>query len=170
MRRAERLIAIAILLSLGSALAGCSSGMSSFDPTDMFDFLDTKKKIPGQREPVFPNGVPGVEQGIPQDLYKSNVEQQQRENAAAAAAAATQPPTQAEPAAEPAPKPKRTHHTSRPKKPRKPVHHEAPAAEPSAPAAPAPAPAAAAPAPAPQPQAEPSSAFPAPLPSGSFQH
>ena len=44
--------------------------MSSWDPSDLLDFLDTKKKLPGDRKPVFPEGVPGLEQGVPKDLYK----------------------------------------------------------------------------------------------------
>jgi hypothetical protein len=87
MRRSQRVIAAAVAIVLSSALAGCAGGMSSFDPTDLLDFLDTKKKLPGERKPVFPQGVPGLEQGVPKDLYKSNVEQQQQQDAAAAAAA-----------------------------------------------------------------------------------
>ncbi|HEU4806344.1 MAG TPA: hypothetical protein VFS91_11180 [Nitrobacter sp.] len=88
MRRSQRLIATAVLISLCGVLAGCGGGgLSNWDPSDMLDFLDTKKKLPGKREPVFPDGVPGIEQGVPKDLYKSNVEQQQQEQAAAAAAA-----------------------------------------------------------------------------------
>ncbi len=64
---------------------------SSWDPSDVFDWLDTKKKLPGERKPVFPDGVPGLEQGVPKDLYKGNVEQQQQEQAAQAAAAAAAP-------------------------------------------------------------------------------
>ena len=70
MRRSHRLIAAAVLVALSGALAGCSGGFSSFDPTDMLDWLDTKKKLPGERKPVFPEGVPGLEQGVPKDLYK----------------------------------------------------------------------------------------------------
>ena len=69
MRRPQRLIAATILVALSSAMAGCSS-MGNFDPTDMLDFLDTKKKLPGERKAVFPDGVPGLEQGVPKDLYK----------------------------------------------------------------------------------------------------
>jgi hypothetical protein len=88
MRRSQRLIATAVLISLCGVLAGCGGGgMSNWDPSDMLDFLDTKKKLPGKREPVFPDGVPGIEQGVPKDLYKSNVEQQQQQEQAAAAAA-----------------------------------------------------------------------------------
>jgi len=60
MRRSQRLIAAAVLISLSGALAGCSDSLSNWDPSDMLDFLDTKKKIPGERKPVFPEGVPGL--------------------------------------------------------------------------------------------------------------
>ena len=76
MRRSQRLIAAAVLIALSGALAGCTGGMSSFDPSDMLDFLDTKKKLPGERKPVFPEGVPGLEQGVPKDLYKGARQQQ----------------------------------------------------------------------------------------------
>jgi hypothetical protein len=94
MRRPQRLIALAVLISLSGALAGCGGGgMSSFDPSDLLDFLDTKKKLPGDRKPVFPDGVPGLEQGVPKNLYKgSKQEQVDQQNAEAAAAAA--PPAQ----------------------------------------------------------------------------
>ena len=58
MRRSQRLIAAAVLIALCGALAGCSSSLSNWDPSDMFDWLDTKKKLPGDRKPVFPQGVP----------------------------------------------------------------------------------------------------------------
>ena len=69
MRLPQRLIAATVLVALSSALAGCGS-MGNFDPSDLLDFLDTKKKLPGERKPVFPEGVPGLEQGVPKDLYK----------------------------------------------------------------------------------------------------
>ncbi|SDH45754.1 MULTISPECIES: hypothetical protein [Bradyrhizobium] len=71
MRRPQRLIAATVLVALSSALAGCGS-MGNFDPSDLLDFLDTKKKLPGERKPVFPEGVPGLEQGVPKDLYKGS--------------------------------------------------------------------------------------------------
>jgi len=87
MRRSQRLIATVVVLALSGVLAGCAGGMSSFDPSDLLDFLDTKKKLPGERKPVFPDGVPGLEQGVPKQLYKgSRQEQIDQENAAAAAA------------------------------------------------------------------------------------
>jgi hypothetical protein len=85
MRRPQRLIATAVLIALSGTLAGCGS-MGSFDPTDLLDFLDTKKKLPGDRKPVFPEGVPGLEQGVPKDLYRG-ARQQDDPNAQAAAVA-----------------------------------------------------------------------------------
>jgi hypothetical protein len=93
MRRSQRLIAAAIVVALSGVLAGCSSGLSNWDPTDLLDFLDTKKKLPGERKPVFPEGVPGLEQGVPKELYKgSRQEQIDQQNAAAAAAPPPEPP------------------------------------------------------------------------------
>jgi hypothetical protein len=73
--RSQRLIAAAVVIALSGALAGCSTGISNWDPTDLLDFLDTKKKLPGERKPVFPGGVPGLEQGVPKDLYKGAAQQ-----------------------------------------------------------------------------------------------
>ena len=78
MRRSQRLIAATVLVALSGALAGCGS-MGNWDPTDMLDFLDTKKKLPGDRKPVFPEGVPGLEQGVPKELYKGS-EPDRRQN------------------------------------------------------------------------------------------
>src|SRR6188472_3592216 len=94
MRRPQRLIAAAILVALSGALAGCGGGgLGNFDPSDLLDFLDTKKKLPGERKPVFPEGVPGLEQGVPNDLYRG-ARQQDDPNAQAAAAV---PPPVGEP-------------------------------------------------------------------------
>jgi hypothetical protein len=85
MLRPQRLIALSVLIALSGALTGCSSSVSNWDPTDLLDFLDTKKKLPGERKPVFPEGVPGLEQGVPKSLYKDNVDRsalQQQQNAA----------------------------------------------------------------------------------------
>lgn len=90
MRRPQRLIAATVLVALSSALAGCGS-MGNFDPSDLLDFLDTKKKLPGDRKPVFPEGVPGLEQGVPKDLYKG-ARQVDDPNAQVAAAPAAPPP------------------------------------------------------------------------------
>lgn len=62
---------LATMLALLSALAACTKG-GQFDPTTLLDndMFDTKKPLQGQREPVFPTGVPGATTGIPADLYK----------------------------------------------------------------------------------------------------
>jgi hypothetical protein len=96
MRRSQRLIAAAVLISLSVVLAGCSGGLGNFDPSDLLDWLDTKKKLPGDRKPVFPEGVPGLEQGVPKDLYKGAQQQDQQNTDAAVAAAAAPPPPPAE--------------------------------------------------------------------------
>jgi hypothetical protein len=90
MPRLQRLIAATVLVALSSALAGCG-GMGNFDPSDLLDWLDTKKKLPGDRKPVFPEGVPGLEQGVPKDLYKG-ARQIDDPNAKVASAPAAPPP------------------------------------------------------------------------------
>ena len=168
MRPVQRLVSAAVLIALSSALTGCGS-MTGWDPSDLLDFLDTKKKLPGDRKPVFPEGVPGLQQGVPKELYKGNVEQEQRDEAARAAAAASAPPA-AEPkgrkakgrvnvgavrsapaAAEPDAAVEDT--SGAPPAPKARINRRrttAPAAEPAAPAAQATTP------------------FPAPVPSGTF--
>jgi hypothetical protein len=106
MRRSQRLIATAVLIVFSAVLAGCSSSFGSdFDPTDLLDWLDTKKKLPGERKPVFPEGVPGMEQGVPKEMYKGA--QQDDPNAQALAAQPPQaqqpPPPVARQALEPPP-------------------------------------------------------------------
>ena len=64
------LVTSALILPLG----GCASIGDAIDPTEWFsgDMFSGKKKLPGDRKPVFPEGVPGVTQGIPSDLVKGN--------------------------------------------------------------------------------------------------
>jgi hypothetical protein len=70
-RRSRPLFRLGIAIALASAAAACTKG-GQFDPTTLLDndMFDNKKPVVGQREPVFPQGVPGVTSGIPQDLYK----------------------------------------------------------------------------------------------------
>ncbi|MGJ4889541.1 hypothetical protein ACQR1Y_15180 [Bradyrhizobium sp. HKCCYLRH3099] len=174
--RRQRLIALTVLVALTGALGGCASG-GSFDPSDMLDFLDTKKKLPGDRKPVFPEGVPGLEQGVPKELYKGA----QQQNADPAAQAAVPPPAPAEePKAKKGAKGRQQAAVSNPT-PADPQDGEAAAVEEGAAAVPpapkpkkivrrrttAPPPDDAAP--VQQPPAQRSSGgFPAPMPSGSF--
>src|SRR3979490_2569102 len=99
MRRPQRLIAATVLVALSRRVGGCG-GLGNLDPSDLLDFLDTKKKLPGDRKPVFPEGVPGLEQGVPKDLYKGSrhIAAQNPQLAAAPAA----PPPAVRPAPEPA--------------------------------------------------------------------
>ena len=97
MRRSQRLIAAAVLIVFSAVLAGCSSSFGSdFDPTDLLDWLDTKKKLPGDRKPVFPEGVPGMEQGVPKEMYKGAQQDDPNAQALNNQAPAAQPP-QAQP-------------------------------------------------------------------------
>src|SRR6476659_9911709 len=98
MYRLDRLIPIAVLLSVGLSVSACSGTSSNFDPTDWItgDFFTTKTPLPGSRKPVFPEGVPGVPDGVPKELVKGNQQQQAEIDAAAMPAAE---------AAKPAPKP-----------------------------------------------------------------
>src|ERR1700676_1200564 len=94
MRPLQRLIAASVLVALSGAVAGCSSSFSSWDPSDMLDWIDTKKKLPGERKPVFPEGVPGLEQGVPKQLYKGAAQKKKTDgqSAQAGGAAAAPPP------------------------------------------------------------------------------
>ena len=183
MRRTPRLIAAAVLIAFTGVLGGCSS----FDPSDMLDWLDTKKKLPGDRKPVFPEGVPGLEQGVPKDMYKG-AQQQPDPNAPAVAALPAEPPP-----AEAA-KPSKSAKAKKTRQPTAAAPAEAPAGEVDGEAQPEAAPAPAAPPPkqkivrkrttAPPPdqqsaqqpaqsaqttqQQQSQGAFPAPMPSGSF--
>src|SRR5262245_14974055 len=65
MRCFRRGLPTAAGLCVALALAGCGS----FDPTSWFD---NKKPIPGERRAVFPEGVPGVPQGVPPELVTGN--------------------------------------------------------------------------------------------------
>jgi len=57
-------------LAFALALAGCDS----FDPLDKFQDWDimspSKTPLKGERREVFPQGVPGVPQGVPPDMVK----------------------------------------------------------------------------------------------------
>ena len=110
MRGASRSLLVALLVA-GPLLAGCSSS-SDFDPTEALDKLDffnlnKEQKLKGERKPLFPEGVPGVSQGIPPDLVKGHQ--------AAETAAVVEEPKEEKPKprvanrapAKPAPKPTR---------------------------------------------------------------
>jgi hypothetical protein len=69
--RKTLLLKFGAMLVVASALGACTKG-GQFDPTTILDndMFDSKKPLQGQREPLFPGGVPGASTGIPADLYK----------------------------------------------------------------------------------------------------
>jgi hypothetical protein len=93
--RARRVLPIALLLAMGFALSGCES----FDPESWFN---PKKPLPGERKAMFPGGVPGVPQGVPQDLVKGY--QPPPDNPPEVVTA--EPPPKPKPAARPKPAPR----------------------------------------------------------------
>jgi hypothetical protein len=101
MNRFTRTGLIILALSLGLGLAGCEG----FDPTSIMDtdFFNTKKRLPGERKSVFPEGTPGVPQGVPKDLVKGYQPAEQAEQAQPTAQAA---PVEAKPETKAKPKPK----------------------------------------------------------------
>jgi outer membrane biosynthesis protein TonB len=100
MRVVRGIILMLLLTSLGGVLAGCES-------LENFQFWDTKKKLPGDRKPVFPEGVPGVTQGIPPELMKGYQEPQQQVDPAAAAAEASAEKVAPKPEPKPKPRPRK---------------------------------------------------------------
>src|ERR1051326_7324671 len=70
--RARTILPLAAMLGL--AAAGCSNGLTGkvgeVVATVTGGIPDTKKKLSGERKPVFPEGVPGVPQGVPPELVK----------------------------------------------------------------------------------------------------
>jgi hypothetical protein len=53
------------IIALGAALA--LGGCETFDLESIWS---TKKPLPGERRTVFPDGVPGVQQGVPPELVQ----------------------------------------------------------------------------------------------------
>ncbi len=95
----KRAIAAAFGLGLCFALTACEN----FDPATMGDWIPSgKKPLPGERKLVFPDGVPGVPQGVPPELVKGH----QPPPDAQAIASPDQPETAEQPAAPPPEKPK----------------------------------------------------------------
>src|SRR5262245_11780715 len=78
MRRVNRVILIALCaLTLGGCetssfwdSANNASDKFSDMMSDFSPFGTAKKPLPGERRAVFPEGVPGVQQGVPQELMR----------------------------------------------------------------------------------------------------
>jgi hypothetical protein len=126
------MLLLGLLLGTGLSLGACDS------LDNLTNMLDTKKRLPGDRRPVFPDGVPGVEMGVPPEMMKGYQEKQQAEQAqtppgapAAGQGAAGQAPQAAQ---EPAEKPKPKKVVTRPKPKPAPSDTAQQAGQPAAPA------------------------------------
>jgi hypothetical protein len=105
MRRVHRIVLLVGLLA--PVLAGCAD--FDMDKLDIFG-LNEKKKLPGDRKDVFPEGVPGVTQGVPPEYLRGNqpsADAAQTPGAQPAAAPEQKSKTAAIEQEEPKPKPKR---------------------------------------------------------------
>jgi hypothetical protein len=79
----RRSVLLGIVAALSLALGGCetsgfwdraNSVSDRFNDmmTDFSPFGTAKKPLPGERRAVFPEGVPGVQQGVPPELMRAN--------------------------------------------------------------------------------------------------
>lgn len=84
MRRMHCILLLTGLLAIAPVLAGCED--FDMDKLDVFG-LNKKKKLPGERKELFPEGVPGVTQGIPPEYLKGNQPPPETAQAPAAAPA-----------------------------------------------------------------------------------
>ncbi len=108
-RRFPSLLGAASVVVLVLVLGACTPG-GQFDPTEALstDIFSTKKKLQGEREPLFPQGVPGTETGVPPDLVKGY--QPPPEQAAVGEGnPAPQPVAAEKPKPKPKPRPKVAH-------------------------------------------------------------
>ena len=105
MRPWKRIVILAGLVALAPVLAGCAD--MDMDKLDVFH-LNDKKPIPGERKPVFPNGVPGVTQGIPPEYLHPNQPPQDAALATPPVQQANNPPALAPAAAAAPPNASRT--------------------------------------------------------------
>src|SRR5258708_19521873 len=121
MRPLARLVLAAVVAAAGPVLSACES-------LDTFEIFDSKKKLTGERKPVFPEGVPGVASGVPPELMKGYHEPEgggldptkaAAEAAAEPAAKPKKPKSEAksEAKSEPKPAPQRTASKPAPKTP-----------------------------------------------------
>jgi hypothetical protein len=85
--------------------AGLALPLSACETFDLMNLIpDSKKKLPGERREVFPEGVPGVSKGVPAELMKGY--QAPPEETATAPEPKPEPKQAAKPKPKPEPKPK----------------------------------------------------------------
>jgi hypothetical protein len=82
----RRFLAAALVLA-GLGLGGCEQ------VTDLLP--DSKKPLPGERKLLFPEGVPGVTQGVPPELIRNPQAQQGAQPQAPQAESQAEPETSA---------------------------------------------------------------------------
>jgi hypothetical protein len=120
MRRMHRIVLLFGLVALTPVLSACAD--FDMDKLDVFG-LNEKAKLPGERKAVFPQGVPGVSQGIPPEYIKGS---QPPETAQTLPVEPEKPATAGKPAKktaavqpadEPKPKPKRKPKPQKPAQP-----------------------------------------------------
>jgi hypothetical protein len=144
MRVCARLALVSLVVTAGFGLAACDSIDRMSDT--MYGLFDTKRRLPGERKPVFPEGVPGVTQGVPPEYLPASKQPeeetnepavQQRESSAERKTADTPPEKKAQPARKPRPRtadvPKKQVESAKPAKaapakpaPAKPAQSQAP--------------------------------------------
>jgi hypothetical protein len=145
MRPLARFVLTAVVVAAGPVLSACES-------LDTFEIFDSKKKLAGERKPVFPEGIPGVATGVPPELVRGYREPEGGTSLDPAKAAAEAAAAEQAPKPKPKPAPQRT--ASKPKPQAPPDPYAAAPTRTVAPAPPQPAPpAGVAPWPAAQPQA-----------------
>lgn len=71
--RIHRAALLALLIAGAPVLSGCAD--FDLDKLDVLG-LNKKKPLPGERHALFPQGVPGVTQGIPPELMKGQLQSQ----------------------------------------------------------------------------------------------
>jgi hypothetical protein len=107
-RPLQTLVQAASAFAVALALAACTPS-GQFDPTELLamDVLNNKKKLQGEREPLFPSGVPGAETGVPPDLVKGyQAPQQAAAETTGSAAKPAAPAAEATAKLKPKPRPK----------------------------------------------------------------
>ncbi|MBV9346788.1 MAG: hypothetical protein JO245_02310 [Pseudolabrys sp.] len=97
MQRLRPIFMAGALFGAALVLSGCESVGDAFEKFDIFNLAE-KRKLQGERKAVFPEGVPGVSQGVPPDLMKGNQPPPELEPQVA-----TAPPAAPEPAKSAAP-------------------------------------------------------------------
>ena len=99
--------ALLVMTALTLPLAACEA-VNNFDPTELVpsDIFGSKKKLPGERKAMFPEGVPGLERGVPAELVRDGQQPGADDVRAPAQRAAVEPEPKPKPKARPKPPPK----------------------------------------------------------------